>query len=115
MENVIEEPVAVTDLQSAIFFVLLLSVSIMLLRILGRSIDKSVPSANQSPDDSAPWDLSSVFLLFSFFLLGQIAIYTLAMLSSSESQDATATEIELVSYPVLIFDIYSILFLEPAI
>jgi len=93
MENVIEEPVAVTDLQSAIFFVLLLSVSIMLLRILGRSIDKSVPPANQSPDDSSPWDLSSVFLLFSFFLLGQLAIYTFAMLPSPESQDATATEV----------------------
>ena len=93
MENVIEEPVAITDLQSAIFFVLLLCASIMLLRFLGRSIDKSAPSANQSPDGSSPWELSSVFLLFGFFLLGQIAIYNLAMFSSPESQNATATEL----------------------
>lgn len=94
MENVIEVPLEPTTLQTIIFCVLLVSISIFLLRTLGRSIQKSTPLKKLASTDLLPWKLSSVFMLFGFFLLGQVAVVSFALTSSPEGGEATAIELD---------------------
>jgi len=90
METSIEELAEASALNTFFVSVVFLTISIFLLRALGRSIQKSTQPTAPPANSTSPWNISTVLMLFGFFLLGQMAVLAFAS-SSSPGPDGTVT------------------------